>query len=324
MTETNKLNILLAFAAVYLIWGSTYLAVKWAVESIPPFLTAGSRSLIAGIILLVITTRLTGLREITPVNLRAAFITGFFNFGIAHGCFAYVMRIIPSGLAAIIASTLPIWMTLLDWLWKKNSKPSRRAIIGIITGFVGMILLTGPAHITDYSGGNAFIIIIAFLAPIAWSIGSVYQKTAPLPKSFWVSASLQMIMGGIVLMILSAFSGELSPSRIGSINEKSILSFLYMIFFGSIIAYSAYVYLLSRVNISKISTYTYANAVIGVALGWTLGREVFTLRTIIAGSVIIAAIIIILAERGKENHRKKRERKIDGNISGVYNSSESR
>ncbi len=298
MNEEKKLYLIIpAFAAIYFIWGSTYLGVKWAIESIPPLTMAGLRSLAAGLILFLFVFRQLKTNPLKVVHIKSSLIVGFFNFTIAHGIFAWAMMTVPSGLAALVSATLPIWMVLLDWLWKKNYKPTGKALFGLILGFFGMAMLIGPARITDYSDGSILLIIIMFLAPVSWATGSVYSKTAQLHSSVWISSSLQMILGGGMLFLVSVCIEGTGAVDFSGISLKSILAVFYLVFVGSILAYTTYIWLLNKVSIAKVSTYTYANAIIGMFLGWLLGNEHFTLRTILSAVIIISAIVIIVSER---------------------------
>ena len=285
-------KLIMAFASVYLVWGSTYLAIRFAIESIPTFLMAGSRFLISGI-LVYIYLRIRGRAKPTLKEWKIESFVGLLLLALANGSVVMAEHTVPSGLAALMVATVSLWMVLLNWLWNKTERPNFGIVSGIVIGFVGLIILVDPQNISGGTSVDPFGAFLLLFAAFMWAAGSVYSKTAHHPKSPMISASMQMISGGIFLLLFSALNGEFSDLNLSLVSVKSSLSLGYLIFFGSIIGFGSYVYILRHASPAHVSTYAYVNPVIAVLLGWLFADEIVDERILIAATFIIFSVILI-------------------------------
>jgi drug/metabolite transporter (DMT)-like permease len=286
-----KTQVALAFAAVYIIWGSTYLAIRFVIESLPPFFMAGTRFMIAGAILYLLT-RLRGAQ--TPSRDqwgKAALVGGLMLLG-GNGAVVWAEQYLPSGLTSIIVATVPLWIALLSWL-STRKKPNRAIFAGLILGFVGVGLLVGDIGTLGESQ-------VAFLGGIAlvfgtllWASGSLYSRTAKLPSSSLLATAMEMVTGGILLFIASFVTGEWTRIRLDQVSLRSGFSWLYLIVFGSLIGYTSYMWLLKNVNPERVSTYAYVNPVVALFLGWALASETLSIQDIIAALIILTSVAVI-------------------------------
>lgn len=297
--RTHSIKVVLAFFAVYIIWGTTYLAIRVAVESIPAFFMAGMRFLIAGLIVLIFL-RVRG----APIPHRrywlpAAIVGTLLLFG-GSGLVSWAEKEVPSGVAALVIATMPMWLALLDWLFFQRSRPGKRVTIGLLIGFLGMILLVGPEQFTDAGRISWLSLFILMLAPILWAIGSLYSRNANLPPNTFMSTAMQMLIAGIVLLLSGLLTGEARQFDIAAISTRSWIAFAYLTIFGSIVAFTAFVWLLKNVQSTKVATYAYVNPVIAVFLGWLILDERLTPLMITAVVIIVLAVILITTFKEKE------------------------
>jgi len=291
------LNTLLAFAAIYIIWGSTYLAIRFAVETLPPFLMLAARFGVAGI-LLYGWLRLRGLpRPPRREWIGSAAVGGLLLVG-GTGAVAWAEQWIPSGLAALIVAIVPMWMVLLDWLRPHGRRPTASVVAGLVMGLAGVTLLVGPIELGG-GGRMQFLGAAAVVAgTISWATGSVFGTSFHVPAVPRMAAALQMTMGGVLLFTVGTLRGEWSRVDPAGISMRSGLSLLYLIVFGSIIAFAAYVYLLRVSTPARVGSYAYVNPVVAVFLGWALADEPVTGRTLVAAAVIITGVVLIVSGRG--------------------------
>ncbi len=298
-------KLLAAFAAVYLLWGSTYLAIRFGVETIPPFLMAGTRHLTAGL-LLFLWTRLRG----GPRGDKRHWATAFFLGGLmllgGNGLVTWAERRVPSGLAALIVASVPLWMALLDGI-QKRLRPSLPVVAGLLIGLAGLLALVAPGHFAgngrvDLLGAGALL-----LAALCWTAGSLYSRHARLPESVLTATAMQMIGGGVLLWLVGLAVGEGSRLDLAAVSARSVLSLLYLVVFGSLLGFSAYVWLLRATTPARVSTYAYVNPVVAVFLGWTLAGEAVTLRIGLATIAIVGAVALIIRYGGARMPEKSRK-----------------
>jgi drug/metabolite transporter (DMT)-like permease len=289
------LKLILAFIAVYVIWGSTYLGIKFAIETIPPFMMASFRFLVAGSVLFLISRRGNSER-LRPEHLKSTAITGLLLLLGGNGGVVWAEQYLSSGLTALLVSTVPVWVVILTWIITREKKNLVKNLVGVLLGFTGLYLLISLQNLSNGSQFNLIAALVLVGATLSWSVGSVYTRYASMPKSSLVSTSFQMIFGGSGLLIASLISGEPADFNIGMISANSLLSLIYLIIFGSLIAFSAYVWLLKKTGPSRATTYAYVNPVVAVILGWLLAGEKLTLELIIAALIIVSAVVIILTE----------------------------
>jgi drug/metabolite transporter (DMT)-like permease len=294
-----RARLFAAFAAVYLIWGSTYLAIHFAVETLPPLLMAGARFMIAGVILLL-WTQLRG-RSGGPT--KSDWITGLVSgalllFG-GNGAVVWAEQKVPSGMAALLVAVVPLWMVLLDWLRPGGRRPAAAVFVGLALGLAGLALLVGPSALRG-DGGDTINLVgtgVLMVGSLSWAVGSLYTKRAPRPSSASNGSATQMLAGGLCLLLVGVVNGELSSMDLRHASSQSVLGFLYLVTFGSLIGFTAYLYLLAHTTAAKAATYAYVNPVVAVFLGWALAHEPVTPRTLIAAAVILASVAIITLAR---------------------------
>lgn len=286
-------NLVIAFAVIYVVWGSTYLGMAIAIETMPPFLMAATRFIIAGT-LLIAARRWLGDALPTRRQWGSAAIVGALLFLGGNGAVAWAQHWVPSGIAALLITTTPFWMTMLPWVTGYSPRPSLMTIGGIVIGLIGVGLLVGApvgsAPTTQLVIGSLAIVA----ASLSWAIGSLVSKRLPMPESPWMSAGAQMVCGAVGLGLASVVSGEVSRVDVAAISLRSWLALAYLIFVGAIIGFSAYVYLLRHTTMARVSTYAFVNPVVAVILGWLVLGEPLDGRTVFAGALIIVAVMVIL------------------------------
>lgn len=288
--------VLLAFAAIYLIWGSTYLAIRFAVETMPPFLMLAVRFGVAGL-LLYAWLRFRG-RPRPPAREwgGSAVVGGLLLVG-GTGAVAWAEQWIASGLAALIVAIVPVWMVLLDWLRPGGRRPGPAVAAGLLLGLGGVALLVGPI---DLSGGGGRQLVgagVVVLGTISWATGSVHGSRVPVPRAPRMAAALQMCMGGLLLLCIGTAVGEWARLDPGGLSARSVLSLAYLIVFGSLVAFAAYVFLLRVTTPARVGSYAYVNPVVAVFLGWALGDEPVTARTLAAAAIILLGVGLIVSRR---------------------------
>lgn len=290
--------VLAAFAAVYVIWGSTYLGMAIAVETIPPFLLAGSRAMIAGGILYA-AMRLRGVPAPQFVEWRnAALIGGLLLFG-GNGGVTWAQQTVPSGIAALIVAAVPLWMILIDWLRPKGHRPHLLVFVGLVLGFIGVaLIIAGKDHV-----GNRVVqpigAIVLLGATISWAIGSVSSPHLAKPKDPLLAIAMQMLSGGALLVAAGALTGEGSRLHFDHISHASRWAFLYLTFIGSLVGFPAYVWLLQVTTPARVSTYAYVNPLIAVVLGRVVRAEALPRAVIVAGLLVLTGVVVITSAGGR-------------------------
>jgi drug/metabolite transporter (DMT)-like permease len=290
-----RLPELLAFFAIYVIWGSTYLAIRHAVETIPPLMTAGIRHLIAGLIIYIWARR--GKPAVTAVEWRASVVVAALFFLIGHGTLHWAEQIVPSGIAALLVATEPFWIALL-MPPAQGSRFSWQMAAGLTAGLMGVALLIPRDMLTAGAGelwGSAAILI----GTMSWALGIRYSATAPLPRDPFVRAGTTLLCGAALLLPASLLTGEMSRVGLQTISSRSIASLAYLIVFGSIVAFSAYFWLLERRSATLVATHTYVNPVIAVLLGWLLAGELLTMRIAWATALILIAVFVLKSDSAR-------------------------
>jgi len=294
-----KLKIIAAFAAVYFIWGSTFLGIRFAVESIPPFLMAGVRFTIAGL-LLFFWARLRGAKMPGKKQWMHAIIIGTLLLVIGNGSVVLAEQIVPSGVVSLLIAMVPVYFALLEWLKPGGKPPGFKVAIGLLTGICGLIMLIGPDNISGKSSSiNMQGVLYVIVGCLCWSIGSLYSRSQKLSESPAMGLSMQTLAAGVILLLISCCSNEPQHLNLATLSLKSILSLGYLIVFGSLIGFSAYVWLLQTVRPTLVATYAYVNPVVAVFLGWAFAGESLNSRMIGAAAVILCAVWIITQSAAK-------------------------
>ena len=296
--SSNRARLLASFLAVYIIWGSTYLAIRFAIETLPPLLMAGARFLTAGVIMFA-WAWLSGARP-SRAHWIAAAIMGILLLAGGNGLVVWAEQSVPSSLTALLISMTPLWMALIDWLRPGGARPSLPVTAGLALGFAGIVLLIAPWERGTGAGAlNLGGIALVLIASCSWAAGSLYGRGAKLPASPVLGTGIEMLAGGGVLLAAALLTGEGGQLHLDHVSARSGLAFAYLIVFGSIVAFTAYVWLLKHTTIARASTYAYVNPVVAVFLGWAFAGEQLTPRTWLAAAVIVAAVVVITTFRGR-------------------------
>ena len=300
-----KSKVWLALLALYIVWGSTYLGIKFAIETIPPFFHAGVRFLASGLIL-VIWQRSAGNSMPTRKQWISTGIIGTLLLLGGNGLVAWAEQTIPSGIAALIIASVPMFLVIGEAIRPNGVKPNWQGIVGLLIGFVGIFILVGPSEISGSAMKlNPFGVVALLSACLFWATGSIYSKTADLPKSSLMNTGAQMLVGSISLFIVSGLSGELNGWNIAEVSSRSIYGLLYLTFVGSLVGFASYGWLLQNAPISLVSTYAYVNPIVAVLLGVWLADEVLEPRIWLATAVIIGSVIFINSTRPKVKYEAK-------------------
>ena len=285
--------VLAAFAVIYLVWGSTFLAVRFAVVSISPFLTGAARNLVAGTLLVALGMARGG----GGLTLRAvwqALVVGTLMFLVNHGAISWASQRNPSGITALLAATIPIWIVALEWVGGAGMRPSARTGVGVALGFAGSLLLLWPSAAAPTIDPWAAAATMA--AAIAWAAGTLRARRMRVSDSPLLSSGLPMVLGGLTLLIVSWASGELTGFRPTDVPARAALSLLYLIVMGSLLGFSAYVFLLRTIPAARVSTYAYVNPVVALLLGAWLGGETVGITTLLAAAVSLAGVYVVVSE----------------------------
>ncbi len=288
----NRAKVLAAFAAVYILWGSTYLAIRFAIETLPPFLMSGVRFCMAGTLLYGYVALKGAPLPTARQWLSTAIIGGLLLLGGNGGVVYAEERGVSSGLTALLVATVPLFMVLFDYKSRGRLNPGARINAGLLMGFAGVSLLVlqdgiGNLHLDPVG------VAVLFGASIAWAMGSIYARSADIPSSSLQTTAMQLLMGGLWLCLAGLLRGEAASVSTAAWSLRSVASFFYLIFFGSIVGYSAYVYILKMSTPANASTYAFVNPAIAVFLGWALAGETVTPATLLAAMIIIGSVALI-------------------------------
>ena len=294
----STLAIWSALSVVYIIWGSTYLAIRFAVETMPPFLSAAARFTISGGFL-YFWRRLSGDPAPTSLERRNAVVVGLFLLVGGNGGVVWAVQYIPSSLAALLVATVPLWMILIDALRPGGIRPGRTALIGILIGLAGAIVLigwtAGSATTANLTGA-----IVVLIASLFWAIGSIYGKTAKLPTSSLLTTGIEMLTGGLVQFGVAFLAGEFVGFDIGDVTSRSAFAWVYLTVIGTG-AFIAYAWLLRVAPVPLIATYSYVNPLVAILLGYFLGKELITPRILFAAGLIIGSVVLVSRAPGRGN-----------------------
>jgi len=300
-----KSKIWLALLALYIVWGSTYLGIKVAIETIPPFFHGGVRFLISGFIL-VIWQRIAGYPLPTRKQWFSTAIIGSLLLLGGNGLVAWAEQFIPSGIAALIIASVPMFLVVGEAIRPNGVKPNWQGIVGLLIGFVGIFILIGPSEISGSTTKlNTFGIAALLSACLFWTIGSLYSKSADLPKSSLMNTGAQMLMGSMSLFIVSLITGELHGWDVTAVSARSLYGLSYLVLVGSLVGFVSYGWLLQNAPISLVSTYAYVNPIVAVLLGTWFANEKLEPRIWLATGIIIGSVIFINSTRPKVKKESK-------------------
>lgn len=287
------MRIWAALATIYVVWGSTFLAIAVVVRDLPPFLAMALRHLVAGALLYAwVWWRRGGELRLGRREWAAAFIFGGALFLAGHGLLAWAQQDVPSGIAALLVGTIPLWFAILARIFLGETL-GRRALLGLVLGFAGLALLVDPS---GTEGAEPIGALAVGVGAFAWAAGSLWSTRSSLPKDTLLAAAMGMLAGGVLLLIVSALGGEFNDARF---TPEALGATAYMVVIGSLVGFSAYVWLLKVAPASTVSTYAFVNPVIAVALGWAFNDETITGRTLVAGAAIVVGVALMVS-RGTE------------------------
>lgn len=286
----NRATVLFSFLSIYLIWGSTYLAIRYAVETVPPLYTAGFRHLFAGSILLVWCLA-KGLRP-TWAQVRASIVIGLFFFLIGHGTLHWAEQRVPSGLASLLIASEPIWVFLLSAVAARQWRLNATLLAGILLGFGGVGLLMGRSALN--SGPGVFVGSLAVVVgALSWSVGIVYSRRSHLSGHPLLLSALSLLAGSAQLLLVGTAVGEYRGFSFASVSLRSWLALGYLILFGSVVAFTAYNWLLEHYSATLVATHTYVNPIVAVLLGWLFASEAVTLNVLLSTAMVIGAVMLV-------------------------------
>ena len=314
-TERGRRLLILfaAFFSVYIFWGSTYLAIKYAIETLPPFLMAGARFAFAGSILFLWARLSKDYEPPTRAHWRTSFIVGTLLLLGGNGGVVLAQHYIPSSLAALLVATEPLWIVILGWAWLAQGRPNWKVALGLGLGFAGVwLLISGRATGVDTGGTAQWIGIIAvILGAFSWAAGSIYGLRGSAPRSSILAAGMQMIAGSVSLLIVGFARGEWSAFDPAAVSFNSLFGLGYLIIFGSLVGFTACSWLLKNARPSMVATYAYVNPVIAVLLGWLIAGESMTGQMLIGAGIVVGSVVLITSQNVKEP---------DGEAEGVHES----
>ncbi len=298
MTEkgASRAQIIAAFASIYIIWGSTYLAIRYAIETIPPFIMGGTRFLVSGA-LLYLWARSRGASRPTKLHWRNAIIAGGFLLLGGNGAVVWAEQFVPSGLTALLVSILPFWLVIIEWVRPPRRRPTGAVLVGLVLGFIGIIVLVGPGNVGGQGDVRPLGALVLILGSLSWAIGSFWSRDAKLPESALLTTGMEMLGGGALLIIVGVLSGELSHLDIHHVSRSSTVGLVYLITFGSLLGFTSYIWLLDKVSPAHLGTYAYVNPIVAVLLGWAIAGERLSIRTGVAAAIVICAVALITSAR---------------------------
>jgi drug/metabolite transporter (DMT)-like permease len=285
--------VILCFAIVYIVWGSTFYAIRVGIESFPPYLLAGLRHFSVGLCFYP-TFRILTKEKPTLAQWKTTFLTGCLLLAVANGTVSWAEQTVPSGIAALLVATVSLWMVLLDWIRPGGTRPVPRVFAGLVLGFAGMALLIGPKHLGNSERINPVGACALIGASLAWAIGSIYSRHHPLPKSPLLGTAMQTLCGGSMLCLFAMAIGETKGFHFANVTYRSWAALIYLFIFGSGVGFTAYVYILKHSSAARVATYAFVNPVVALFLGWFLASEPLTLRTALASGIILLAVLLVI------------------------------
>jgi drug/metabolite transporter (DMT)-like permease len=291
MALSHRTKVLAAFITLYIVWGATFLGMRYAVAEIPPMLMAGTRFVISGLLMYAFV-RQRGEPNPTPTQWRAAAIAGTLLI-IGNTATAAATRRIPSGVTGLFVGLTPCWFVLFDWMRPKGVAPRPEVIFGLLGGLAGIALLVGPSRLTGTESLDLIGVAAVIIGSLIWAAGSIYSRYAPRTDSAIMMTAAQLLVGGAVVTIAAVLTGDLSGFHVSAVTSRGWLAYGYLIAFGSFLGFTAYTYILKESTPARIATYAYVNPIVAVFVGWALGGEPLTRRVLISAAIIIGAVVMI-------------------------------
>jgi drug/metabolite transporter (DMT)-like permease len=299
MNAPSRSALLTAFTTIYLVWGSTYLGIRVAVETLPPFLMAGARFIVAGSVLVGWLAATRGFRA-SARQWRDNAIVGTFLLLGGNGLVCWAEQYVPSGLTALIIGSQPLMMVLTEWAWRGGHRPTVLTGFGLLLGFAGVAWLAAPWESAAAGGLNAGGVIAILAGCVFWAFGSIYGRHVREPAAPLAGAAMQMLCGGGALLFTALLHGDFTGFSPAAVSIRSWLAFGYLIGAGSLVGFSTFVWLMKHSTPARVSTYAYVNPLVAVFLGWLILGEPVTARTLVAAAVIVVSVAIITTQRGRK------------------------
>lgn len=295
----SRTAFIIAFASIYIIWGSTYLGIRVAVETIPPFFMGAGRFLLAGTLLLLLV-QLRGAPRPTARQWRDNAIIGAFLLLGGNGFVSLAEKTLPSGLTALIIGIQPVFMVLTEWAWPGGHRPGRATFIGLLLGFAGVAYLVSPWQSIATTNIHLPSVALVLLACASWAYGSIWSRHVKNPAPPFQASALQMLGGSVALFAGGLIHGDLSAFKLSAISGASLGAFFYLAFVGSLVGFSTFVWLMKHTTPARVSTYAYVNPVVAVILGWLILNETITPRTLLAAVLIVTGVVIINTQKSRQ------------------------
>jgi drug/metabolite transporter (DMT)-like permease len=293
----SQLKTIINLGIVYIVWGSTFLGVKYAIEVVPPLMVSTIRFLIGGGLLFLFCT-LRGYPLPSWRQARSAAWIGMLLSGFGNSAVAYALRFMPSGLVALLVATLPVWMSVLDFYFFSKQKPSKLTALGLVIGLLGMCILLNPFDVTGNRDVSLWPAFLVFGGSVAWAWGSLQAPYLDTPPQLQATA-IQMIAGGVVALTLSLLTEPQGIASLSQMNTQTYVAIGYLMLMGSFVGYNSYVWLINNAPPALVSTYAYVNPVVAILLGWLLMGETLSLRTLEASAVVLVGVVLITVGRRK-------------------------
>ncbi len=296
--KATRSGLIAGFGALYFFWGSTYLFIRFAVETLPPIGMAGVRFTIAGAVLYA-WTRWRGAERPTAIQWRSSVIVGTLMM-CSNACVAFAERLVSSGVASLLVAITPVWMVTFDWLRGSGERPRLGVVGGLAAGVIGVAILLGPGQVGQGTAVDPLGAAVVLVGTITWAFGSIYSRHAPRPASALMGSAMHMLCGGLVLLPISLVTGQFDGFSLAQVSTRSWIGFVYLIIFGSLVGFSSFVYLLRVTTAARVSTYAYVNPVVAVLLGWLFADEEIGIRVGVAAAVIVGAVVVITTFGGSK------------------------
>lgn len=297
-TAPSRTALLVAFAVIYVVWGSTYLGIRVAVETMPPFLMASVRFLIAGGLLLAFL-RFRGAPWPTAYQWRVNATSGVFLLLGGNGAVVWAEQFLPSGITALLIGIGPLFIVLTEWAWPGGTRPSLLTFVALVLGFAGVAWLAAPWETAGHGRLHVPGVIAILFACLSWGVGSIYSRHSKHGADPFLASSLQMLGGGAALSLLALLHGDFTSLDLARISPRSWLAFGYLITIGSLVGFSTFVWLMKHSTPARVATYAYVNPLVAVFLGWLILAEPIGPRTLFAAALIVAAVAIITVRKNK-------------------------
>lgn len=291
-----RVKIAIAFCAIYVIWGSTFLATRFAVRTIPPFVVSGSRFFLAGVVLFCFARTRTS-EKVTARMWASASVMGTLFFVICHGGLSWAAQHVPSGISALLMASVSMWTALIEIVARSKSRPGLRVMVSLLVGFAGLTLLVVKPELLAGSHVGSLGATVALIGAFSWALGTVLTKRVPRPESTILSAGMQMMCGGGLLLIVAVVSGQTAGWSPQGISSQGFLAMAFLTLIGSLVGFTCYVWLLGQCSPTQVATYAYVNPIIALILGWAIAGEQLTERSLIASVIVVGAVASIITAR---------------------------